>query len=84
MLQPWSGQCYFAGPLMVLARATTSPPPIPASALVAVPAREQRRVAVEAAKSLVRHRGNFMAWLNIALLERHELTRCGCGLIHCR
>lgn len=69
---------------MALARATTQPPPIPPIALVAVPPREQRRVAVEAAKALVRRRGNFMAWLNMALLERHELTRCGCGLIHCR
>lgn len=69
---------------MALARATTQPPPVPAVALTALPAREQRRVAVEAAKNLVRRRGNFMGWLNMALLERHDLTRCGCGLIHCR
>ena len=58
--------------------------PIPPIALVAVSPREQRRVAVDAAKDLVRRRGNFMGWLNMALLERHELTRCGCGLIPVR
>jgi hypothetical protein len=60
------------------------PPPPPAAALVGAPTRELRRAGIDAAKLLVRRRGNFMGWLNMALLERHELTRCGCGLIHCR
>jgi hypothetical protein len=69
---------------MVLARASTQPPPVPVAAITAMPAREVRRAGIDTAKQLVRHRGNFMAWLNVALLDRHELTRCGCGLIHCR
>ena len=68
---------------MVLARATTEPQLFVADDYFVAP-REQRRAAVEAAKTLVRRRGNFYGWLQNTLLDRHELTRCGCGLVHCR
>ena len=61
-----------------LAPATPRPP------LVGDPAREQRRAGIAAAKMLIRRRAGFHGWMQLMLLRQHPLTRCGCGLIHCR
>ncbi|MEJ7602738.1 MAG: hypothetical protein WKG01_32920 [Kofleriaceae bacterium] len=52
--------------------------------LVADAARELRREMVAHAKTLVRRKTSFVGWLDGWALVRHELTRCGCGLINCR
>jgi hypothetical protein len=52
--------------------------------LVGDPVREQRRAGVAAAKLFVRRRSGFHGWMQVVLLRKHELTSCGCGLIHCR
>ncbi len=52
--------------------------------LVGDPVREQRRAGIAAAKLCVRRRASFHGWLQTALLRKHELTSCGCGLINCR
>ena len=58
--------------------------PEPRAPLVADAARELRREMVAHAKTLVRRKTSFVGWLDCWALARHELTRCGCGLINCR
>jgi hypothetical protein len=70
------------GPVLAVTALTTRRPP--PAALVGDRPRELRRAGIAAVKLLVRRRGGFHGWLQTKLLARHALTRCGCGLIHCR
>lgn len=71
-------------PASAMLQLRTLPPPPPPIAFVGSPTRELRRTGIDAAKELVRRRGTFHGWLANVLLDRHDLTKCGCGLIHCR
>ena len=64
-------------PLVIITRPPVSAP------LVGDPARELRRAGIAAAKLCVRRRYSFHGWLQTALLRKHALTSCGCGLISC-
>ncbi|MCX5743105.1 MAG: hypothetical protein NT062_11495 [Proteobacteria bacterium] len=55
------------------------PPPIVGSRT-----RELRRAGIAAANLCIRRRTTFHGWLQMTLLRKQTLTRCGCGLINCR
>jgi hypothetical protein len=59
-------------------------PPLVSGPIVGNPARERRRAAVALAKLSIRRRSNFHGWLQTALLRKHALTSCCCGLVNCR
>jgi hypothetical protein len=76
-------QWYEPGP-PVMTPALTLPPTVVRAPLVGDPVRELRRAGIAAAKLSVRRRYSFHGWLQTALLRKHVLSRCGCGLINCR
>lgn len=65
-------------------RSSASTSPATRAPIVGDRARELRRAAVAAAKVSIGRRSGFHGWLQTALLRKHALTSCGCGLINCR
>jgi hypothetical protein len=68
----------------VMVRTPLLPPATARPAIVANPGKELRLAGIAAARVVVSRRSSFHGWLQTALLRKHALTSCGCGLINCR